>query len=147
SEAVLACVDPSSGRATTARSLTGAAAGHCRDAVPHSAEKTTLRIAPRRRGACPLGERLGVPGLQQHPSRPDEVEHETLTGFHRLDGPALDGPTHAELDVQVVGDDVPGVDDDGLTWLEVEHVDGAVAADQRLTAARRSDPEPALAAE
>ena len=58
-----------------------------------------------------------------------------------------DGAAHLEPHVERVRDDMPGVDGDDLAVLEVDDVDRAVDADQRLTLPAGAETETTLAAE
>ena len=96
-----------------------------------------------------MGEGFGVTRLQEHASRPVEVEDPALTGLHSIDWivTTLHSSAHLELQVQGIGNDVAGVDRDDLVLLEVDHVDRAIDAAQRLPLPRGAEAETAFATE
>jgi hypothetical protein len=88
-----------------------------------------------------------VARLEEEPARAEEVEDEALARGQRRERLPLHRAAQAEVDAEVVRDDVARVHDDRLAGLEVDDVQRAVHADDDLALAGGLEAEAALAAE
>src|SRR5436190_6705760 len=82
----------------------------------------------------PRLQRAGIAGLGHDPTRPREVEHETLTRLQRLNK-ATGDLSQLTLQVGRERDDVAAIDRDRLPGLQLNGVDGAVTGEHDLPGA------------